>query len=235
MGCLVAALLLAACGGASDAPSSVAAAPGTPAEEEGVNFTAPDPDVNVAPPPPLERQNFRADTRASGKPSEITWDNLLPAGEEDALAEMYEAFYLELDRKLRGSQTQLNAPSGAWSPADLEEGGELDKMPQFGTFNTVPELDGKYIRIPAYITPLDFSASSEHSEFLLVPYFGACIHSPPPPPNQIIYVTAEPAARIANIWGPVWAEGVLTAQKKENEIGNAAYTLQLTKIEPYED
>ncbi len=224
------ALMLAACG----APGDDVAAEPAPASIAG----AADPADSFTPPPPLETQTFSIPAGTRDRPREISWDELMPIGEEDILAEMYEAFYADLDRQLRGSQTQMTAPGAAWSPEatpdGFEEGGEFDKMPQLGTFNTVAELDGQHVRIPAYITPLDFSASTEHAQFLLVPYFGACIHSPPPPPNQVIFVQASPPARIANIWGAVWAEGLLTAQTAKNDIGDAAYTLQLTKLEPYD-
>ena len=52
-------------------------------------------------------------------------------------------------------------------------------------------LDGKLVKIPGYMVPLE-DDSEVVSEFLLVPYVGACIHTPPPPPNQIVQVKYEP-------------------------------------------
>ena len=82
--------------------------------------------------------------------------------------------------------------------------------------------------------PFDFNADAEHKEFLLVPYFGACLHTPPPPPNQIIFVRSDVAAKIENIEDPVWLEGTLSTGEFLNDLGNSAYELTLTKLEPYE-
>ena len=62
----------------------------------------------------------------------------------------------------------------------------------------VPELDGKRVRIGGYVVPLDFEATNV-KEFLLVPFVGACIHVPPPPPNQIIYVKSAKGLRRARL------------------------------------
>jgi hypothetical protein len=116
----------------------------------------------------------------------------------------------------------------------IAEGSDMDTMEQIGTFNVVEDLDGMKVRLPGYIVPLDFSASAEHREFLLVPYFGACLHSPPPPPNQIVFVTANPPASIPDVYDPVWLEGTLTTGQFDSELGNSAYELSLSLIEPYE-
>ena len=84
------------------------------------------------------------------------------------------------------------------------------------------------------MVPFDFSASSEHDEFLLVPYFGACLHTPPPPPNQIIYVKSSSAVKIVDINEPVWLEGVMSTGKFTSDLGNSAYEVNLSKLEPYE-
>ena len=181
--------------------------------------------------------------KPTDKAEEIIWDDLLPPGEEARIEKLYDDYFREMEARLRGSQTQLTAPTRMGKPpmdlglmdlGSISEGSALDSMPQIGTFNTVADLNNKKIRIPAYIVPLDFSAKGSYKEFLLAPYFGACIHTPPPPPNQIIYVKANPPAKIADIWGAVWAEGILTTTRHENGVGSAAYTLKLTKIEHYE-
>jgi hypothetical protein len=115
----------------------------------------------------------------------------------------------------------------------IEEGSELDYMPQLGTFDVVEDLDGQLIRIPGYVVPFDFDTERRQGEFLFVPYMGACIHTPPPPPNQIIFVRADPAIPIGDIWSPYWLEGELRTQEKRNALGDAAYTLSLETLEPY--
>lgn len=165
----------------------------------------------------------------------LLWDDLLPEGEEVILMQLYDAFYENLELEMRGKQTFLTQ-QGSSSPdvSAIAEGSALDMMPQIGTYNTVADLDGARVRIPGYVVPFDFDAKGAHKEFLAVPYQGACLHTPPPPPNQIIYVTSEDGASIPDVWGAYWLEGVLSIQRHENEIGNAAYTLKLTSITAYE-
>jgi hypothetical protein len=73
---------------------------------------------------------------------------------------------------------------------------------------TNPELEDRLVRVPGYALPLDFDGRKV-TEFLLVPWVGACIHTPPPPPNQIISVTADTPFEMEERFEPVWVEGVL--------------------------
>jgi hypothetical protein len=57
------------------------------------------------------------------------------------------------------------------------------------------DLQGTKVRLPGYVVPLEYSQGAIR-EFLLVPYFGACIHSPPPPANQIVLVRLDKPARL---------------------------------------
>ena len=97
----------------------------------------------------------------------------------------------------------------------------------------VKSLDGQKIRLPGYVVPLDFE-NTEVSEFLLVPYFGACIHLPPPPANQIVYVKTAGAYPLTSLMDPVWVTGVLRTEAFDNDVGDAGYTMQATIVEPYE-
>lgn len=167
-------------------------------------------------------------------PVEITWEELMPQGEEERLAQLYEDFYNELDQRM------ADAAEAAQQSGDTEalvaaitEGSAGDTMEQIGTYNVVSELNGTAIRLPGYVVPFDFSADAEYREFLLVPYFGACLHTPPPPPNQIVFVKADPAATISNIYDPVWVEGVLKTGEFNSDLGNSAYELTLSKVEAY--
>ena len=96
----------------------------------------------------------------------------------------------------------------------------------------VGELDGQQVRLPGFMVPLDFEGT-ETSEFLLVPYFGACIHVPPPPSNQIVYVKTVAGYPMKELFDPVWVTGVLSTQAFLNDVGDAGYTMQATIIEPY--
>ena len=104
----------------------------------------------------------------------------------------------------------------------------------------VPELDGQRVKLPGYLLPLEFE-EKKVTEFLLVPWFGACIHTPPPPPNQIVLVTVEEGYDSQEQFAPVWVWGemqVKSAQKNlylvDGESGiDTGYTLVAEKVTPY--
>lgn len=165
-----------------------------------------------------------------GDPLPIMWDDLMPEGSEEEMLRQQEEFYRMLEQRYMANSSRL---ADAAPLESIEEGSELDYMPQFGTFDTVKELDGQLVRIPGYVVPFDFNLKRRHESFLFVPYMGACIHTPPPPPNQIIYVRADPTVRVNDIWVPYWIEGDLRSEEVLNDTGDAAYSLALSKIEPY--
>jgi uncharacterized protein len=104
-------------------------------------------------------------------------------------------------------------------------------------FNVNKSLEGTTIRLPGFIVPLEpvknDGTSSELSEFLLVPYFGSCIHVPPPPPNQIVYVHTTKRTGIESIYDAYWITGKLHLQTKNTRLGSTAYELSADKIEVY--
>ena len=92
---------------------------------------------------------------------------------------------------------------------------------------------GKKISIPGFIVPLDVSPEQTIERFFLVPYFGACLHYPPPAPNQIIMVTVRKPINLPDIFNPYSIEGVLTDGLYEDILGTSAYLLELEKLETY--
>jgi hypothetical protein len=91
------------------------------------------------------------------------------------------------------------------------------------------------IRLPGFVVPLDMDAT-EMREFLLVPYFGACIHVPPPPSNQTVYVvTADGAAYRGDMFDTVWVEGTMHIERFSNELGEAGYRIDAVSVSPYEE
>ena len=105
-----------------------------------------------------------------------------------------------------------------------------------------PLLNGQNVRLPGYLLPLEFSGK-QVSEFLLVPWVGACIHTPPPPPNQIVHVKPEKPVEIGGMFAPVWVTGQMTtgAIKKSLSLvdGSAdidvGYSLRASRVEPYKE
>jgi len=97
----------------------------------------------------------------------------------------------------------------------------------------VPEVDGKMIRIPGYVVPLE-SEGQTVTTFFLVPYFGACIHVPPPPSNQIIHVNFEPGTHVENLYDAVWVTGRINTETVSNDMATSGYIMEAFQIEPYD-
>lgn len=97
----------------------------------------------------------------------------------------------------------------------------------------VAELDGREVMLPGYIVPLGISDRGEVNEFLLVPYFGACIHVPPPPSNQIVYVTSDRGVKLEALYQPFWVTGPMQVEQTESDLANAGYRIVASAIEPY--
>ncbi len=117
----------------------------------------------------------------------------------------------------------------------------LREMARLNTL-VVDSLDGENVRIPGYALPLEFSGSAV-TEFLLVPYVGACIHVPPPPPNQIVFVRAKEPYTPTGLFDPVWVSGRLSVAKTRMELSlvdgvadvKAGYAMHDGVLEPYEE
>ncbi len=151
---------------------------------------------------------------------EIEWDDLIPA---DWMPEkLFEDLFA--DESLDALDDA--DPRAAELMAKVREA--WDNAPVVNAFN------GKRVRIPGFVVPLDGDAKVIR-EFLLVPYFGACIHVPPPPANQLILV--EPEQPIPADWNmvPVWVSGVMQIDRQVSDLGTAGYRIQGMKIEEYEE
>ena len=148
---------------------------------------------------------------------EIEWEDLMP--------EDWDPFS-KLDALMSGDIGNLSDDS---AQAEMLMNAYRDAV---RSAPVVGALDGWQIRLPGFVVPLDFEGT-EISEFLLVPYFGACIHVPPPPSNQIVYVQTVAGYPIRELFDPVWVTGVIRTQAHLNDVGDAGYTMQATIIEPY--
>jgi hypothetical protein len=99
--------------------------------------------------------------------------------------------------------------------------------------DTLKKLEGKMVRIPGFVVPLD-DFQDEGAEFLLVPYYGACVHTPPPPPNQIVMVGMSNKKSVKlGLFDAVWLSGRLKIASVESPYGTVGYQLEGMKIEPY--
>lgn len=226
-------LLLAACGaspsGADPSPGTEAAAAGSSRAVEAVQPEPQDEEAEEPAAGPGAQSAAEADDEAPLRatppppgpdfppPDEngvitINWDDLLPEGELERIEQLYNSAYATMEINHFGGQMQ-----------------------QIGTFNVEPALIGQTVRMPGFILPLDYQPGGAIDEFLLVPYFGACIHISSPPPNQIVYVTLDEPLRVERLWDPVWVTGELSSDRHMNGLGDAAYTMRLISHEPYRD
>ena len=94
------------------------------------------------------------------------------------------------------------------------------------------DLDKKNIKIAGYITPIAFDGDNV-TEFLFVPYRGACIHVPPPPANQIIYVKSASGLKADEIGSPQWITGILLANSVSTIVADVGYSIQNATVVPY--
>jgi hypothetical protein len=97
---------------------------------------------------------------------------------------------------------------------------------------TRSDLNGAKIRLPGYVVPLEQSRG-EVSEFLLVPYFGACIHSPPPPANQIVHVLLASPKALRSM-DAIWASGTLRSSRQDSPWGISGYRMDGLVVTPYD-
>ena len=151
----------------------------------------------------------------------IDWNDLMP---DDWVKEMTTemAKMSKLNGLLDGS------PEATKAMADLRK--KLDDAP------IVKSQVNQKIRLPGYAVPLDADRNSKR-EFLLVPYFGACIHTPPPPSNQIVLVRPTANSKIKKMpesMDVLWVEGELKEARVNTSQGVSGYTLEAINIAPYE-
>ena len=168
---------------------------------------------------PTTPDEAQAQTTAPGSSyQELTWEQLVsPEFSPDAIMAKY--------------QEEL---------AQFEDGdpGAMEVYEQMQEeFNNAPinlELDSTMMRLPGFIAPLEYTGDLI-TEFLLVPYFGACIHVPPPPPNQTVLVKMAEGTGIPteDSFDPVWVLGLLTAQSTTTELADAGYYVPDALVEPY--
>jgi len=147
---------------------------------------------------------------------EIEWDTLIPDDyRPDKIMEKYDIDNLaDDDPRAAELQQELQA---LWDQAPVR-----------------PELDQRRIKLPGFVVPVETDAE-ESTGFLLVPYYGACIHVPPPPANQTVYVVTEKGKGTRpKVFDVVWVTGDLSVQRIDNDVAEAGYTLYASNVEPYE-
>ena len=202
-----------------------------------------------------------ASSASTEAPSELAWADLtvrLPAAENPFASlslEQLEALIdvaAVRDRRARGLAVSLveglreRAASEGLERAGIDVDRLLASRDEVGDRQRAraaavnPELDGKTVRLPGYLLPLGFS-DGQVTEFLLVPWVGACIHTPPPPPNQVVHVQAEQPHAVRGTLEAVWVTGRMATSATRRSVYitdgsievDAAYALRAISIEPY--
>jgi hypothetical protein len=146
-------------------------------------------------------------TVLAATPRVIMWDDLIPPGTP----------YSEII-----GEGELDEANDLWNPVYDANGIKLNE-----------ELDGAYIKMPGFIIPLNITAEGV-SSFMLVPYLGACIHTPPPPANQLVIVTVEKPWSSDLLWDPVWVTGIMRTQLQSTDLGQTGYSIKADDMEVYE-
>lgn len=155
----------------------------------------------------------QAPAPAGGAFREITWEELVPSGWDPM-------------KDLRG----LN--QGILSDADPRAQAAMKKLREiWDNAPTNQKVDGQKVRIPGYVVPLE-EVTAGLTEFLLVPYFGACIHTPPPPSNQILHVKPARPSPLRSM-DTIWVSGTLRVARHDSYMGASSYRLEAMQIEPY--
>jgi hypothetical protein len=100
-------------------------------------------------------------------------------------------------------------------------------------FSMNMKLNGQHIKIAGFIVPLDIDHHGNATEFFLVPYYGACIHVPPPAPNQMIDVHYPKGLKLAALTAAYWVSGTVTVGTIQSKLGASVYRMDATVIEDY--
>jgi len=106
--------------------------------------------------------------------------------------------------------------------------------PDYSDSTPVLALNGAEGRLPGYIVPVTITEDNRISEFFVVPYFGACIHVPPPPPNQIVFAAPKEPIEMTEIWAAYWVYGTLEVKPTRNSVAQSHYVIDVEKVEPWE-
>lgn len=195
-------------------------------------------------------------------PRQLEWKDLVPKISPDhpfAKLSRYQAMQLHdvaavRDRLARGEKvgaieledekaaTRKLTAAGIDVDALLAMRSEVAEQARLRAQSPDPSLNGQLVKIPGYLLPLEFSGK-EITEFLLVPWVGACIHTPPPPPNQIVHVKSDKPVGNVTLFAPIWVTGRMTTGSVKKSLYlvdgssdiNIAYTMQAAVVEPYKE
>ncbi len=171
-------------------------------------------------------------TLLANEAKELSWDDLAPEG-------YFENLQQNRQSTLSGIFDNFgDAPNFDDIEDDSEKAQQAYDELQASSRSApiVPELNGQFIKLAGFIVPLEYDFENEtFNEFLLAPYFGACIHVPPPPSNQIVFVRSTKPLGHKWLENAVWVEGTITTEVINSEHGSASYSMKDVTLDIYED
>lgn len=139
-------------------------------------------------------------------PKEIYWEDLIPKN--------------HVQISTQAAATSHDGNTQNWVQPDLDA-------------PVVKELNGKSVSLPGFVVPLE-GDNEVITEFLLVPYFGACMHVPPPPPNQIVYVTIKGGVPIESLYDAIVVTGIISTESWSGELAQVSYKINAVGVAPFE-
>ncbi len=150
----------------------------------------------------------------AGAPRTIAWDVLVPPN-WDPFKDFKDLNFQTLDDGDPRAMQMMKRMRDAWDNAPVN-----------------PAIVGQLVRIPGFLVPLE-DTKEGLKEFLLVPYFGACIHSPPPPANQIVHVLPRTPVKGMRSMDAVWVTGTLATVRTDSYMGAASYRIEAQSVSMY--
>ncbi len=148
--------------------------------------------------------------RAEEAPLELDWEDLIP-----------EAVREQVFAAMADPTVDHNSPNATQQSSAILTATRTD-------------LNDKTVKLPGFVVPL-YGDGKTVTEFLLVPYFGACIHVPPPPANQIVHVRYPAGMNADWVYDPIWVIGSIKATSIVTELAETGYGMKASDVVLYRE
>lgn len=164
--------------------------------------------------PYLSRRNLLTSLMACGLTPQLSW------AEE----------YIDLDWKDLIPKGETIIPPMLQGLINHEQAPLSSQQPE--STGVRSDLNGLIVRLPGFIVPIDYSGTGV-TAFILVPFVGACVHVPPPPANQLVFVTTQDPYETSGMFEPVNVVGMFGVSSMSTQLADIAYALSADRIEPF--
>lgn len=159
------------------------------------------------------------------------WEQLAPADD------IYQRPPPRISAAWRGDAAVMHQAAPVDDGPSVVDGMPIDhsgtqRAAQFGSSQVVKALEGRRLALDGYVVPLESDDQGKVSELLFVPFYGACIHVPPPPPNQILHVVLRTPIDVPQLWDPFRLQGRLHLASFKADIANATYEAEDASLSP---